>query len=270
MAEAVGTPALAQLAAERFREPERVLGAADRTATAWAESRADDEHDELVRTDSHDPRSLLSQVRAAIGRALAPFSVKVSSLGTLAATGEHTVYVARGRFTTPRAARRIALHEVHGHVLPRVRSAQGSSDFRARHRARHRRARRARGALRRTRRISRRRAPRRSRAPSPRRARHASRRRLRRRLSRPRPNGRVMPRSGHDRLAGLPRLGWALRRARARKRVYYIFLARPLPRRKNTRQTRPSSRRVKSRSPRCRSCVSCRAGTPTWCRRRGC
>ncbi len=122
MAEAVGTPAFAALAEERFREPSRALRAADRTAATWAELRSDDEDAELVRTDGNDPRSLLSQLRAAIGRARAPFIVRVSALGALAATGEHTVYVARGRFTTERAAERIAVHEVLGHVMPRVRA----------------------------------------------------------------------------------------------------------------------------------------------------
>jgi hypothetical protein len=122
MAEAVGTHAFAALAAERFCEPERALRAADRTATSWAERTSGDEDTELVRTDADDPRSLLSQLRAAIGRARAPFAVRVSPLGALAATGDHTVYVARGRSTTPRAAQRIALHEVQGHVLPRVRA----------------------------------------------------------------------------------------------------------------------------------------------------
>ena len=118
MAEAVGTPAFGKLAAERFEAPP---SAADRTAKAWVKLSCAIEG-ELVRTDASDPRSLLSQVRAAIGRARAPFSVRVTTLGALAATGEHTVYVAKGRFTTERAARRIALHEVSGHVMPRVRA----------------------------------------------------------------------------------------------------------------------------------------------------
>ena len=128
MAEAVGTPAFAPLAAERFREPASAIRAADRTARAWSKLPSTTE-DELVRTDASDPRSLLSQVRAAIGRARAPFSVRVSTLGALAATGEHTVYVARGRFTTPLAARRIALHEVQGHVMPRVRARRSNPIF---------------------------------------------------------------------------------------------------------------------------------------------
>jgi hypothetical protein len=118
MAEAAGTPAFAELAAQRFEEPPR---AADRTARAWSKLPVATEG-ELVRTDSNDPRSLVSQVRAAIGRARAPFVVRVSPLGALAATGDHTVYVARGRFTTETAARRIAIHEVLGHVMPRVRA----------------------------------------------------------------------------------------------------------------------------------------------------
>lgn len=122
MAEAAGTPAFAPLAAERFHEPARALRAADRTAQAWAALPTSTEDDLVPTDDGSDPRSLLSQVRAAIGRARAPFAVKVSTLGALAATGEHTVYVARGRFTTPRAARRIAIHEVSGHVMPRVRA----------------------------------------------------------------------------------------------------------------------------------------------------
>jgi len=129
MAEAAGTPAFAPLAAERFHEPARVLRAADRTARTWAALPPIGTGDELVRTDSVDPRSLLSQVRAAIGRARAPFSVRVSALGALAATGERTVYVARGRSTTEHAARRIALHEVSGHVMPRVRARRLDAIF---------------------------------------------------------------------------------------------------------------------------------------------
>ena len=122
IAERVGTPELSGLAAERFMESPRALRNADRAATTWAELSGRDDG-ELLRTDAPDPRSLLSRVREAVGRARAPFNVRVTTLGTLAATGESTVYVARGRFTTERDARRIALHEVAGHVMPRVRAA---------------------------------------------------------------------------------------------------------------------------------------------------
>ena len=123
MAEAIGTRAFGELALERFRQPARAARAADKTAAAWTGARARD-RGPLVRSDSDDPRSLLSQVRAAVGRHRAPFAVRVTgAISTLAATGERTVYVASGRPVSERAARRIALHEVLGHVLPRVRAA---------------------------------------------------------------------------------------------------------------------------------------------------
>jgi hypothetical protein len=128
MAEAVGTPAFAALAAKRFAQPRRALRVADETAAAWLARPARDEG-ELVPTDSADPRSLLSQLRAAISRARAPFAVRVTALGALAATGERTVYIARRRSTTPHAARRIALHEVQGHVMPRVRAKTAHAIF---------------------------------------------------------------------------------------------------------------------------------------------
>jgi hypothetical protein len=46
----------------------------------------------------------------------------VNGLGALAATGDRTVYVARGRMLSETAARRVATHEVMGHVMPRVRA----------------------------------------------------------------------------------------------------------------------------------------------------
>jgi len=123
MIEAVGTARFGELAAIRFRQAPRVVRAADATAAAWAALEPDDD-DEKIPSDASDPRSLLSRVRAAIGRNRAPFAVRLApSLGTLAATGERTVYVAAGRWLGERAARRIALHEVEGHVMPRVRAA---------------------------------------------------------------------------------------------------------------------------------------------------
>ncbi|HEY1955220.1 MAG TPA: tyrosine/phenylalanine carboxypeptidase domain-containing protein [Polyangiaceae bacterium] len=129
MVEAVGTARFGELAALRFRQTPRAVRAADAMATAWAPLPSRDD-DERVPTDSGDPRSLLSRVRAAIGRHRAPFSVRVApSLGTLAATGERTVYVAAGRSLGERAARRIALHEVEGHVMPRVRARSAHPIF---------------------------------------------------------------------------------------------------------------------------------------------
>jgi hypothetical protein len=119
IAASAGMDAFAELAARRFGPASRATD----LARAWIESACDDRIDPLIATDGDDPRSLLSHMRAEIGAQRAPFTVKVArNLTSLAATGERTVYVAAGRRTTERAARRIALHEVHGHVLPRVRA----------------------------------------------------------------------------------------------------------------------------------------------------
>ena len=123
LVESVARPAFAGLAARRFRTTARSSRAADALAAKWPLVAPEEGGGELVPTDSSDPRSLLSRVRAEIGARRAPFTVRVAeSLGTLAATGERTVYVASGRATSERAARRIALHEVLGHVLPRLRA----------------------------------------------------------------------------------------------------------------------------------------------------
>ncbi len=112
----VGTPAFARLASRRF-------GDACALSPEWHDASAS-EPGELVSSDGADPRSLLSRIRAELGAHRAPFRVElVRNLGSLAATGERTVYVAAGRTLGARAARRIAIHEVRGHVLPRVRAA---------------------------------------------------------------------------------------------------------------------------------------------------
>jgi hypothetical protein len=69
-------------------------------------------------------------MRAAVGVRRAPFAVHVvDGMQALAATGERAVYVARGRKLSERAARRVALHEVDGHVLPRVRAESAHPIF---------------------------------------------------------------------------------------------------------------------------------------------
>ncbi len=118
----VGTPRAGELAVERFGTGE---GAALELATAWTSeappppSRAD-----AVLTDDPHPDSLLSLMRAEVGRRQIPFAVVVHPhLSALAATGNQTVFVAAGRRIGLRAARRTVLHEIEGHVLPRVHAA---------------------------------------------------------------------------------------------------------------------------------------------------
>jgi hypothetical protein len=69
-------------------------------------------------------------VRALVGEHRAPFTVcVVRGLHALAATGERTVYVAEGRAVSERTAQRVAIHEVMGHVLPRVHAQRAHPIF---------------------------------------------------------------------------------------------------------------------------------------------
>lgn len=120
MVACVGHVAFGRFAAERH--PER-SSTAEGLAARWARARVMPDEEERVASDASDRRSLLSQVRAAIGAHRAPFAVRAATgLTALAATGERTVYVAQGRLLSERTARRVTLHEVLGHVMPRVRA----------------------------------------------------------------------------------------------------------------------------------------------------
>lgn len=117
---ACGTPALCDAARARFPD-------GDAAARALAEAlAAHDDHDEsesVVSDDASDPRSLLARLRALVGRERLAFRIEVrDDLYAAAATGDDTIYVARGRRLTPRDADRIALHEVYGHAAPRARA----------------------------------------------------------------------------------------------------------------------------------------------------
>ncbi len=126
----VGRVGFGDLAKKRFSATPSARREADAVAARWAKATAEDDEGERIASDASDPRSLVSQVRAAIGAHRAPFAVRtVDALGALAATGERTVYVARGRALSERAARRVALHEVLGHVLPRVRAERAHPIF---------------------------------------------------------------------------------------------------------------------------------------------
>ncbi len=58
-----------------------------------------------------------------LGRRKAPFSVRVvRGLSALAATGERHVLVAEGRLVSEEDVERTVVHEIDGHVMPRVRA----------------------------------------------------------------------------------------------------------------------------------------------------
>ena len=73
--------------------------------------------------DASDPRSLISVSRSLVGQLRLPVRVVSSpSLASAAATGDGIIVVREGTTHSERAALRIALHEVHGHAMPRVRA----------------------------------------------------------------------------------------------------------------------------------------------------
>jgi hypothetical protein len=123
---AAGTGDVARLAGERFPMPEeRVARAASALCAKWlAESPQPPEAEEpLVESDSDDPRSLLSRMRARICALRLPFSVVArSALAPLAATGERVILIATGRLLGRRDTVRTVLHEIEGHARPRARA----------------------------------------------------------------------------------------------------------------------------------------------------
>jgi hypothetical protein len=120
---ASGTPALAHLARERFGAPAQpVLREASATCAAWLAEPCPEPGPVLL-SDDTDPRSLLSRMRAEVGRLRLPFVVVVQpSLAPLAATGDQAILVAAGRPVSEQDVERTVLHEIDGHVRPRVRA----------------------------------------------------------------------------------------------------------------------------------------------------
>ncbi len=128
---AAGTSAMAPLARQRFAP---ASASCEREASdlgaAWlagegGEAARDDA--ERVQSDDDDPRSLLSCLRAEVGRRRLPFAVVVQpSLASLAATGEAVILVAPGRPVTREDVARTVLHEIEGHALPRARARQAA------------------------------------------------------------------------------------------------------------------------------------------------
>lgn len=128
IAEAIGGVRFRELARHRYPVPPGKI-ARDR-ARAWAcleGERAVGEH-EAIRSDARsDSRSLLSQMLAEVALRRLPVAVLLKAdLQSVAATTAESVLVKPGVLLSPQEARRIVVHELIGHMLPRVsaRSAQ--------------------------------------------------------------------------------------------------------------------------------------------------
>jgi hypothetical protein len=129
MIESVATPRLPRLAARRFLSATSAedLARADALARAWTDipDEAAEPRETLVRTcDPSHPGSLYSAMAAEVGRLRLPVRVLVQAgLASLAATGDGVILVAAGKLAGASDVARTVLHEVAGHVLPRVRAA---------------------------------------------------------------------------------------------------------------------------------------------------
>lgn len=133
MCRSVGSRAFHELARRRFAEEPTRLREADALVEGWLHE-AQPGPDELLHDDTQDAdliltddatetRSLRSRLSAEIGARRIPFRVVVTDrLSSLAATGDGVILVAAGRLVSTSDVERTVLHELEGHVLPRVRA----------------------------------------------------------------------------------------------------------------------------------------------------
>lgn len=120
LAESLGTGRFGALARERYGA-EQGERDADELAGEWVEEGGASMNDgaRIPCDDACDPRSLVTLLRAEIGRLRLPIRVEVSgSLLATAAAAPGVVTIAAGRTTTVLDARRIAAHELFGHCVP--------------------------------------------------------------------------------------------------------------------------------------------------------
>jgi hypothetical protein len=129
--EAVGTGRLGALAEARFtKPPDAALELRERELVAAWLALPREGPSARTPSDASVPGSLLSALRREVGARRLPFAVEASAtLQSRAATGERTIWVARGRPLTAEETRRTVLHEIDGHVMPRVRARSLSPIF---------------------------------------------------------------------------------------------------------------------------------------------
>jgi len=121
---AAGTPRVTPLARQRFAAHDASCERqASALCAAWLEEPVPHDASERILSDDPDPRSLLSCLRAEVGRLRLSFAVVVQkALAPLAATGDQVILVAPGRPMTEDDVARTVVHEIEGHALPRARA----------------------------------------------------------------------------------------------------------------------------------------------------
>jgi hypothetical protein len=127
LCEEAGGPGLWRAARRRYARRDGFDALSDTTADAWlGEPSHEGPDDDDARVPSDDEAahgSLVRRMREEIGRRRLPLRVVVKdNLASLAATGEGFVQVIAGRRLTRRDVERTVLHEIEGHVEPRVLS----------------------------------------------------------------------------------------------------------------------------------------------------
>lgn len=125
LAEQVGEPGFAQLAQQRFplpAEPSAARKLAEQLLTAQPSANSPETSEAVHDSgDQRDSKSLWSELARRLQAER--FAVRIEvvvGLVSLAAVADGVVRVQAGARLTERVARRIALHEVEGHVRPRV------------------------------------------------------------------------------------------------------------------------------------------------------
>jgi hypothetical protein len=123
LCESAGGPGLWPAARRRYARRDRFDALADTTAEAWLGERDPGPPAEArVRSDdARSPDSLVSRMRQELGSRRLPLRVVVNdNLASLAATGDGFVQVIAGRPLLRRDVERTVLHEIEGHVEPRM------------------------------------------------------------------------------------------------------------------------------------------------------
>lgn len=125
IAQAIGSSRAFSLARRRYPAPKDTLS---KQARGWAQLPPASVPPKGVRSDlASAPDSLLGQMLKAVSRLNLPVSVVIEErLQSVAAAGQDTVFIKPGVLLAPNEARRIVLHELLGHILPRHRSRSES------------------------------------------------------------------------------------------------------------------------------------------------
>lgn len=124
LAEALYTSKLAPLAARRFPAPTGELGrAVDALVARGLGAPPPPDSVKHRSDDAADPRSLVAQLRRGATEIAIPLRIELRTRQlAVAATGDGLVAVRPGVLLSRVASERIALHELHGHALPRARA----------------------------------------------------------------------------------------------------------------------------------------------------